>query len=169
MPFDVNGKLSETESFWGDRYDFLYSAGYTLRPRYKPGWSPSWKGGPKVNVLKCEDALIPMVRSVSLSSQSNYEHNFVQTQRIMDAVRTADGKMVVLKKVLKSVHPHEAEIGQYLTSSPLSSDSRNHCCPILDVLQDPFDEDMQLIVMPLLRRYKDPKFETVGGVFSSSL
>ena len=70
----------------------------------------------------------------------------------------------MLKKVEKSVHPHEIEIGRYLSSPPLSLDPLNHCCPILDVLQDPRDENMQLIVMPLLKRYLRPKFETVGEV-----
>ena len=68
MPFDFDGKLSEAESFWGDRYEFLHSAGYTLRPRYKPGWSPSWKAGPQTDLLSSEDAITPMVRPVSLSN-----------------------------------------------------------------------------------------------------
>ena len=80
----------------------------------------------------------------------------------MDAVRDSDGKDVMLKKILKSEHPFEVEIGRFLTSPPLSSDPRNHCCPTLDVLQDPYDDDMQLIVMPLLKRYNMPKFETIG-------
>lgn len=69
-----------------------------------------------------------------------------------------------LKKVSKSLHPYEVDIGRYLSSPPLSTEPHNHCCPILDVLQDAQDEDMQFIVMPLLRRYNDPKFETVGEV-----
>ncbi len=70
--------------------------------------------------------------------------------------------MVVIKQIPKSVHPYEVDIGRYLTSSPLSDDPRNHCCPILDVLQDPRDPDIQLVVMPFLRQYNDPKFSTVG-------
>ena len=80
----------------------------------------------------------------------------------MDAVCNTDGKMVMLKRVQKSHHLDEANIGQFLTSSGAPGDPQNHCCPILDVIQDPMDDDVQLIVMPLLRRYKDPPFETVG-------
>ena len=80
----------------------------------------------------------------------------------MDAVRDADDRVVTFKRIKKSVHPHEVEIGQYLSSSPLNADPLNHCCPILDVLDDPEDSDVQLIVMPMLRRYYEPKLATVG-------
>jgi hypothetical protein len=39
----------------------------------------------------------------------------------------------------------------------------NHCVPILDVLAVP-DEERDIIVMPLLRRYSNPPFETFGEV-----
>ncbi len=83
-----------------------------------------------------------------------------QVGRIMDAVRIKDGTTVVIKRILKSVHPHESDIGRFLYSLP--PDPRNHCCPTLDVLDDPEDSDVQLIVMPLLRAYDDPKLATVG-------
>ena len=82
----------------------------------------------------------------------------------MDAVRNADDRAVTFKRIKKSVHPHEVEIGQYLSSPPLNADPLNHCCPILDVLQDPHDEDIHFIVMPFLRFYNFPDFETVGEV-----
>ncbi|GBE80555.1 hypothetical protein SCP_0302700 [Sparassis crispa] len=59
---------------------------------------------------------------------------------ILDAVREKDGTVVILKKVKK----------------------RNHSDPIFEVLQDPLDDDIVLLVMPLLRLYDDPRFETVG-------
>jgi len=81
---------------------------------------------------------------------------------ILDATRISDGKLVAIKAIRKSVHPFEAEIGQYLSSEPLASDPHNHCAPIYDVLQDPHDEDKQLLVMPFLRQYDDPRFQTIG-------
>ena len=80
----------------------------------------------------------------------------------MDATRTKDGAVVIMKRILKSVHPFESEIGRFLSSPPLTADPRNHCCPILDVLDDPEDSDVQLIVMPILRDYYEPKLSTVG-------
>ena len=68
----------------------------------------------------------------------------------------------MLKEVRKSRHPHEVEIAQFLRSEPLASDSRNNCCPIYDILQDPRDDDIQLVIMPLLYLFMEPKFSTVG-------
>ena len=34
--------LSVTEVKWRDRQPFLESMGYMLRPRLRPGWTPSW-------------------------------------------------------------------------------------------------------------------------------
>ena len=68
----------------------------------------------------------------------------------------------MIKHLRKSAHPNESIIGRYLSSPPLSDDPRNHSGPVLDVFDDPSDPNIQYIVMPLLRNYKDPKFTTVG-------
>ena len=34
--------LSSLEIKWRDRQTFLQSRGYMLRPRLRPGWTPSW-------------------------------------------------------------------------------------------------------------------------------
>ncbi len=81
---------------------------------------------------------------------------------VLDAVRNSDKEFVALKRIKTSIHPFELEIGKYLCSPPLSFDKRNHCCPILEVLRDPTDSDVHVIVMPFLRKFYDPKFVTVG-------
>ncbi len=86
----------------------------------------------------------------------------LQTSKVLDAVRAKDGQMVVIKHDSKSIHPYESDIAMFLSSPPLSNDPRNHCCPILEVFDDPYDPDRRLMVMPLLRTYNDPKFATVG-------
>ena len=58
------------------------------------------------------------------------------------------------------MHPYEAEIGTSLSTKPLTSDLRNHCVPILDVLTVPDTADMVIHVMPLLKPYGNPPFET---------
>jgi uncharacterized DUF497 family protein len=68
----------------------------------------------------------------------------------------------MLKQVRKSEHPDEASIGRYLNSPGILEDPRNHAVRIHDVLQVPDDDDKTLIVMDLLRKYNDPRFETVG-------
>ena len=80
----------------------------------------------------------------------------------MDATRIADKKLVTIKKISKSDHPLEADIGQWLSSPRLSTDPHNHCVPIYDVLQCPDEEDTQLLVMLLLLPHNDPRMHTVG-------
>jgi hypothetical protein len=80
----------------------------------------------------------------------------------MDATRIMDGKFVVLKITRKSSHPFETEIGTLFSTPPLANDPANHCVPIYEVLQVPDDEDKLLLVMPLLRPYDDPRFDTFG-------
>jgi hypothetical protein len=82
----------------------------------------------------------------------------------MDATRVGDGRFVVLKFVQKSRHPFEAEIGSFFSAAPLATDPANHCVPIYEILQVPDEEDVILLVMPLLRRYDDPRFDTFGEV-----
>lgn len=38
------GGLSNLEKQWANRQTALEEAGYMLRPRYRPGWQPSWIG-----------------------------------------------------------------------------------------------------------------------------
>ncbi|RPD52343.1 hypothetical protein L227DRAFT_537172 [Lentinus tigrinus ALCF2SS1-6] len=137
------GLLSEREIFWRDRHDWLKKRGYELRPRFRPGWTPSWKGTKKT-IISCEDGM-----------------RLMHTQ-VIDAVRTKDDEMVAIKQIDRSDHPYEVEIGRYLTTPPLSDNPRNHCVPYLEVLQDPYVANIQLVVMPLLREYNDPPFTTVG-------
>ena len=80
----------------------------------------------------------------------------------MDAVRTKDGAFVMIKRINKFIYREEVDIGRFFSSPLLASDPRNRCCPALDVFDDPYDSDLQLLVMPLLRRHYEPKFATVG-------
>ena len=70
----------------------------------------------------------------------------------------------MLKKILKSDHPHEVDIHKYLTAGGLASHPHNHCAPLYDVLESPYDENVVILVLPLYRMFNDPRFETVGEV-----
>jgi len=83
---------------------------------------------------------------------------------LLDAVRISDGKQVMLKKIFKSTHPHEADIAKMFSSPELASDPHNHCVSLFDVLQDPDDEDVIFLVQPFLRAYDDPPLDTIGEV-----
>jgi hypothetical protein len=80
----------------------------------------------------------------------------------MDATDIATGKFVVLKKASKSKNPLETEMLHYFSSGQLASDQRNHCVPIIRVLEVPQEEDLIIIVMPLLRQYDNPWFDNIG-------
>ncbi|OCH88107.1 hypothetical protein OBBRIDRAFT_758768 [Obba rivulosa] len=142
---DLEGGLSSSECWWRDRQQWLEEKGYMLRPRYRPDWVPSWLRAKK-DWLDVEDG------------------RGLQYGNLNDATRLSDGKIVVLKKVSKSVHPYEAEIGQYFSTEPLASDPRNHCVPIHETLQDPTDADIVVLVMPLLREHHYPPANTIGEV-----
>jgi len=142
MP-DFPGGLGPGESWWTDHYLWLKDCGYLLRPRYAPDWVPSWRGTNK-DWGDFED------------SQS------LENSNILDAARIMDGAFVTLKQVRTSRHPYEAAIGGFLSSEPLRSDPHNHCVPIYEVLQVPDDDDKILLVMPLLRSYNSPRFDTFG-------
>lgn len=83
----------------------------------------------------------------------------------MDAIRSKDGQRVTLKRVNQNVHPHEVQIGQYFMQDGIRDDPRNHCVPFLDVLLVPeCKNNVAIIVMPYLRKFNNPSFETVGEI-----
>lgn len=79
----------------------------------------------------------------------------------MDATRRRDGKHVMLKKIYPDEGPHELVITQLFSSRELVRDPRNHCVPLLDIIEIP-QNGQKLMVMPLLRPFNDPHFQTFG-------
>jgi hypothetical protein len=84
--------------------------------------------------------------------------------QILDATRMTDGQFVLLKCLQKSIYPYEVDIACFFSSPPLAGDPQNHCVPVYEVLQVPDDDDKVIIVMPLLREYRDPDFDTIGEI-----
>ena len=78
----------------------------------------------------------------------------------MDATRISDGKTVILKKLPESEGPYELQINRLFSSDPLVSGPRNHCAPLLDVIELP--NDPPIMVHALLRPFYDPPFNTYG-------
>ncbi|KAI0665380.1 kinase-like domain-containing protein [Trametes maxima] len=119
-----------------------------LRPRYRPGWKPSWQAHPKKFSMEFED------------------WHSARRAFILDAVRISDGSLVMLKQIKTSWNPEEVEITQFLASDALRSDPRNHTVPVLDVLIVPDDSDITILVMPLLRACDNPRWNTLGEVIA---
>ncbi|KAJ7441498.1 hypothetical protein B0H11DRAFT_1882367, partial [Mycena galericulata] len=63
-------------------------------------------------------------------------------------------------KVLDRDSP-ELEIGTFFSQL---RDPRNHCVPIYETLHPPMHPDKAIIVMPLLREFRNPPFDTVGEI-----
>jgi hypothetical protein len=61
------GGIDEIEASWVSRQEALERAGYILRPRYRPGWKPSWDGTNKL-YFRCEDGQDRAVRVDTFSS-----------------------------------------------------------------------------------------------------
>lgn len=83
---------------------------------------------------------------------------------MLDATRQEDGAQVMLKRVRTGRNPDEATIGRLLSSEPYASHPSNYCVPVYDVLDVPDEEGVILIVMPFLRYWEFPAFETIGEV-----
>ncbi|KAK7034453.1 kinase domain-containing protein [Favolaschia claudopus] len=96
-------------------------------------------------------------------NKAHEESSMHPRTNIMDAV-CADGQRVVLKAISVSEHPHEAAISELLSSPPHVEHPRNHAIRLLDVLDDPEDDDVKLLVMPLCVPFYRPVFDTVGEV-----
>ncbi|KAJ3491002.1 hypothetical protein NLI96_g1020 [Meripilus lineatus] len=137
--------LLQHEIFWRDQQVWLQEKGYMLRPRYHPNWIPASQG--KAGPARIhEDTVCPLF------------------PQVMDAKRSSTGDIVMLKKVSKERHPYEIGIHKYFSTEPVASHPRNHCVPLLDVLEVPGDTDIVLLVMPLLRACDDPMFQTIGEI-----
>ena len=79
----------------------------------------------------------------------------------MDATRLPDGKQVVLKKVLPEERPHELQISRMFSSGEVATDPRNHCVPLLDVIElSPRSGSQKLMVFPLLCPFNQPRIQT---------
>ncbi|KAI0786622.1 kinase-like domain-containing protein [Abortiporus biennis] len=142
---DFPRDLFVTEIFWRNLQPWLESKGYMLRPRYKPDWKPSWKEG---------------------EYEWNHEDSCINAQRaVIDATRILDGEMVMLKKVLPSVHPHEVDITRYFSTEPVKSHPQNHCVPLLDMFEVPNrtgPDRMIIMVFPFLRAFQNPPMKSIG-------
>lgn len=162
--------LATMELGWRDKQKFLQSKGYMLRPRFRPGWIPSWTlpGNAMKIPITCEDYEPILVRltaavccymltcCVTVALRLGQPHS-----NSIDATRISDGRRVYIKRV--KTGGHELHIATLFPSGPFISHPRNHCVPILDQFDDA-DDWVTYLVMPFLRRFDDPPFETVADV-----
>lgn len=58
----------------------------------------------------------------------------------------------------------ESHIAQMLSTKELRADPRNHCVAIIEVIDDPDDDSISYMVMPLLRNADSPPFQFVKEI-----
>ena len=58
----------------------------------------------------------------------------------------------------------ETRIAQMLSTKELRTDTRNHSVPIIEVIDDPEDDTISYMVMPLLRAADSPSFQFVKEI-----
>ncbi|KAH8976706.1 hypothetical protein EDB92DRAFT_1925710 [Lactarius akahatsu] len=131
-------KLSVYEIKWRDRQTFLASKGYMLRPRLRPGWTPSWILAGKHYEFFEDSARLPL------------------RPFLVDATRMSDNKLVYIKEV--KTGDLESRIALALSDI---EDPANHSVPILDTFVDSLDKSISYLVMPFLRMSDDPAFDVV--------
>ncbi|KAJ7713712.1 kinase-like domain-containing protein [Mycena olivaceomarginata] len=139
-PRSAVGEVTGGELFWSNHREWLQGLGYLLRPRYQEGWTPPW--------TRVFDA-------IDQETYQTYGHS-----GIMDATVIADGSFVTMKRIQSP--SQELDIAVWFSNEPQRSDPANYCVPILQVLTDPKEEGWAIIVMPLLRAYDKPRFDTIG-------
>ncbi|KAA1476395.1 kinase-like protein [Dentipellis sp. KUC8613] len=130
-------RLRRTERQWRKIQPWLQSQGYLLRPRFKPGWIPSWQpeaGGKEIDMDTREDSI---------------PHENVNAATTIDAFRISDGLHVCLKRIpCRAEDSSELSITQFLSQPEQRKDARNHAVPLLDIIRAP---DHCFLVLPFYR------------------
>lgn len=154
--------LSTSEEVWKSKQAFFKSHGYMLRPRYRPGWTPSWEADRFVDPLLAEDS-VPLPVIFGLYFDVRPRLIWTQwRQRQIDATRVADGRQVYIKAI--ATDSEELHICLMFSDDEHEGDPRNHVVPVLEVLRDEQDPNDSYLVMPLLRDIDDPPFELIEDV-----
>jgi hypothetical protein len=80
----------------------------------------------------------------------------------MDAYRISDGYPVMMKIINTTDHPHEVHMSLHASSDyKIACDPRNKAVPVHTLIPSPWAGCL-ILVMPLLRRFDDPGFDTMG-------
>ncbi|KAJ3991610.1 kinase-like domain-containing protein [Lentinula boryana] len=134
--------LGVSERWWVQHFEYLKERGYMMRPRYRPGWKPSYDPKGLYGGQYAEDG------------QDNIH------SAIMDALRISDSLLVAMKRIELSTG--EDRIASLFSDDAHNSDSRNHCVRIIEVLPVPGEDGEKILVMLWMRRVMEPRFWTVG-------
>lgn len=85
------GAIGPNETWWVERQEALEQAGYMLRPRYRPGWKPSWAGTDKYHG-SFEDGQLWLVRGDTPLLQSLRSSRFRNASASMQLASLMEDK-----------------------------------------------------------------------------
>jgi len=145
------------EEEWSNREELFKVHGYNFRPRLRKGWTPSWLDTDK-SAFESEDSHMLRVRR-SLDPLMTV---LIKTQTHLVDAFTDDGRVVCIKEV--SRNDEESRIARMLSTNELNADPRNHCVPVIEVIDDPEHDTKSYMVMPFLRSADDPPFQSVKEI-----
>lgn len=69
-----------------------------------------------------------------------------------------------MRRVDLADRSEEMSILSYLAEEPLGHDERNPSIQPIEALDHPTDPTTRILALPLLRKYDDPPFETLGEI-----
>ncbi|KAJ3720052.1 kinase-like domain-containing protein [Lentinula raphanica] len=140
-PPDENG-LTLEDKWWINHFQYFKEHGYMMRPRYRPGWKPSYDPKQVLEKVDAEDG-----------------QEMIHPD-VMDALRMSDSLVVALKRV--KVSTGDERIATLFSNDANKLDPRNHCVHLLEVLPIPDEDDRKFLVMTWMRPVMNPRFRTVG-------
>ena len=63
-----------------------------------------------------------------------------------------------------SRNDEETRLARMLSTKEMRADPRNHCVPVIEVIDDPGNDTKSYLVMPFLRCADDPPFQHVKEI-----
>ncbi|KAI0088667.1 hypothetical protein BDY19DRAFT_891112 [Irpex rosettiformis] len=144
--------LLDHERDWAARCSYFECFGYTLRPRFRPGWKRSWDES-GVPAPLCEDWIMAL-----------------PNPNLIDAT-DKDGARVCIKRLYHK--DNEKSIIRMLDPAASAPSTQNHSIPVIKCLEKPPKENQRppgdddhtaYLVMPFLFSINEVPFETVDQV-----
>ncbi|THH31946.1 hypothetical protein EUX98_g2224 [Antrodiella citrinella] len=147
---------NSAEQYWRALYDFFASKGYILRPRLRPGWTPSWQANVDVQDKDRANKLFRQEYEDALWEPSYYS--------MEDSIDPRDhyGDLFMIKRM--ETDSQEVNLLLEFSTLEMRANPYNHSVPVLDHFLKPDDPSVTFIVTPYLRPIKDPPFRLAGEI-----
>ncbi|KAF9807497.1 hypothetical protein IEO21_08193 [Rhodonia placenta] len=79
---ELFGTLDDVEERWRDRQLYFERRGYMLRPRYRPGWVPSWRKNGQNPTFAEDAAVLPVGHYISMYDEPRFTNKSARNENI---------------------------------------------------------------------------------------